>query len=793
MKISLNWIQEYTNTTSPPELLADKLTDLGLECTVEVSPLSFKDVVFGYVKECNPHPDSDHLSVCVVDIGDGEDYTIVCGAPNVRQGINVPVAKVGATLGSGSFKIKKSKLRGVKSNGMICSGKELGFSDDHEGIIILNAAADLGTPIEQVLDFGQDAVFDLELTPNRGDCLSHKGAAREVAIAENSEMIYRSLNLVESDSNVNDFIKIRIDNPEGCPRYAARVITGVKVGPSPEWLVNRLTAIGQKSINNVVDAANYVLMDSGHPMHTFDLNEIKSGEIGVRFADKGEKITLLDEVERELEDFHLLICDGKKPVALAGIMGGLNSGITEDTTDILLESAYFTPVVVRKGAKSLDISTDASRRFERDTDIDNVIFALDQLAALIVEIAGGEVKSGIVDNYPAPKKKNQVIFTADRCNALLGTELSMEDMRLIFQKLEIEFTENSGKFDCIIPYWRNDLEREVDLIEEIARVYGYNNLPVSSNFEGSYLAFIPDEHHLDGKIRNILSARGYNEHVANSLVSKSETELFSDREPVAITNPISSEMGYLRNSLSAGLLKAVSHNEKRRETYFRLFEFGAVHQVNHESETKTRETFKLGMAWYGISNQHWRTARDWDIFSVKGECDYLLNLLGCKRLRYMTESENGFDLCIAVYSGKVKLGIFGIPSSAAQKYYDLKGSIFVFEGELDNLRLAGTKNLQKYQLSSPYPAIQRDVNILVQKSISVEEISRSIKSSGGDLLQEILLTDIYESEELGGDKRSLLFSLTFQSLQKNLQSSVVDKFMEKIVGNLVKHHQAVQR
>jgi len=367
MDISLNWLKDYCDISLTPEELESGLTALGLECTFETQTLSFTNIVLGRVLECEQHPQSDHLSVCLVDIGDNENYQIVCGAPNVKEHILVPVAKVGATLNSGDFKIKKSKLRGVVSHGMICSGKELNLNDDHEGILILESEEPLGTPIERIINFGQDTIFQMDITPNRGDCFSHLGIAREVGILENQKIAKENAKISENHNSIDDFIKINIDASTGCPRYAARVITGVKIGPSPDWLVKRLESIGQKSINNVVDAANFALMDLGHPMHTFDLDLLAEKEINVRFAKKNEKITTLDEIERTLTTDHLLICDGKTPVALAGIMGDLKSGISEKTTSILIESAYFTPTIIRKGAKLLDLSTEASKRFERDS------------------------------------------------------------------------------------------------------------------------------------------------------------------------------------------------------------------------------------------------------------------------------------------------------------------------------------------------------------------------------------------------------------------------------------------
>ncbi len=793
MKVSLNWLHDYLATSFSPKELEGKLTDLGLECVVEESPLNFTDVVLGYVESCEPHPNSDHLSACEVNIGNGKLYSVVCGAPNVRQGIKVPVAKVGAVFNGGAFTIKKSKLRGVLSEGMICSGKELGYNDDEKGIMILETDAELGTPIERVLDFGQDAVFDIDLTPNRGDCLSHLGTARELSIIEGRPIKNRPVSLKESKRPTSDFIKVTIDNPEGCMRYAARIVTNVEIGPSPKWLEDRMQSIGQKSINNVVDAANFILMDTGHPMHTFDLDKFKSREIVVRFAADGEKITLLDEIERELGSHHLLICDGKRPIALAGIMGGLKSGISDHTQNILIESAYFDPAVVRKGAKSLDIATEASHRFERSTDIENVISSLDQLAALIAEVAGGEVLQGIVDNYPTPLMRSPISFSVKRCNDLLGTSLAENEIEKIFRALSIEFEKNSEIYLCEVPSYRNDLEREVDLIEEVARVFGYNNLPVSDQFKGSYLAFIPDIHEIDSRIRSQLYAMGFNEHLANSLVTVAETDLFSGVTSVKITNPISSEMSYLRTSLLPGLLNAVSFNEKRRSSLFKLFEFGAVHQYDEHSDTKSKESFHLGMAWCAGLPQHWRKVPGEDFFRIKGELTLLFSQLGCRRLRVTATDAIGFSFGVAFFSGKNLLGVLGCPSGKTNDQLDVRNEVILFEGDVQNISAALKNTGGKYQAPSAYPAMQRDIAILVKKAVSAEMLQRTIRSAGGDLLRNITIFDLYESEDIGDDQKSLAFGLTFQSDTSNLKANVIDKIMTKIVNNLAKQHQAVQR
>ncbi|MBC8214101.1 MAG: phenylalanine--tRNA ligase subunit beta [Candidatus Marinimicrobia bacterium] len=794
MKISHNWIQDYIKTELSPEVLEKGLTDLGLECTLQKSSLSFTNVVLGKVLECESHPDSDHLSICNVDVGDESNYQIVCGAPNVEIDIFVPVAKVGATLSNGEFKIKKAKLRGVKSFGMICSGQELQVNDDVDGIMIIDTNEPLGTPIEQVLNFNQSIVYDLDLTPNKGDCFGHLGVAREIGILEEKEIAKRKINFKESSKSVNDFVSINVDATDGCPRYTARVITGVKIGPSPQWLVERLTEIGQKSINNVVDASNYVLMDTGHPMHTFDLEKIKSKQIKVRFAEKGEKFTLLDETEQKLEEHHLLICDGNNPLALAGVMGGLESGITDETTDILIESAYFTPTVIRKSAKTLDISTESSKRFERDTDIENIIPSMDYLTQLIVELAGGEVAKGIIDVYPKPKQQLEVDFSLEKCNKFLGISIDNDRLQQIFNSLEIQFEIKDSLYHCSIPTFRNDLEREVDLFEEVARIYGYNNLPVSNAFTGCYTSFIKDEHKTDSSIRSILSSTGYLEHYSNSLISVEQTLHFSDLLPVSVSNPLSSEMAYLRNSIIPGLLTAVSYNEKRQQKYFKLFEIGAIHYQADSEEKGSHEDFNLGIVWFGKSQTHWRKTNEQDYYNVKGELNHFFNKLDCPKLRFVKEElEKGFEFSITLYSGKLKLGVLGKLSKDILKNFEIKTPIWVFSGSIENIAQSIATKKSKYRSPILYPAIERDIALLVKKEFTSEQLSRTVKGSGGELLKNVTLFDYFEKEELGIDMKSLAFSLTFQSPEKTLTDNEIDKFVTKILDKLVKQYQVVQR
>lgn len=793
MEISLNWLKKYLPITLSPEELEEGLTLLGIECTHESQSLSFSDVVLGRVTECDPHPQSDHLSVCMVDLGGGDQYQIVCGAPNVKAGILVPVAKVGATLSNGEFTIKKAKLRGVASMGMICSGKELQFNEDHEGILILESDLPLGTSIEKVLDFKKDTVFSMDITPNRGDCFSHLGIAREVALLENTSINKPEIDLEETGHPISDQIKIDIQAADGCPRYAARVINNVKVGPSPEWLVEKLQSIGLKSINNVVDAANYVLMDFGHPMHTFDLDKLSAKHIHVRYARENESMVLLDDSEKKLTQDHLLICDGDEPVALAGIMGGRDSEISNGTTNILIESAYFNPVIIRKGAKKLDLSTDASKRFERDTDIKNLIPAMNYLSELIVDLAGGEVAKGILDVYPKKKNAVNVILSLEKCNNLLGISLSKREIITILEKLNISCVEEKNHINCAIPTYRNDLTREVDLIEEIARVYGYEKIPESKIFSGSYQSLTPNLHSLDDKLRQILCYNGFSEHYSNSLQIENVNRHFSERKGVSILNPLSSEMSVLRNSILPGLLSAVAYNENRQNRGFKLFEIGAIHEVNENSIRLSEEYFFLGLVWHISPNMHWRKIQDIDIFTIKGEIQKILQIIGIRDLSFELENNTGLDKSFAVKSKNILLGNFGEISGNLRKEYHINGQVFAFQANIDTLSKMSVSVDSNYVPPSIYPSVTRDIALLVDKQVFSEEIIGSIQSVGGKLLIDVILFDYYEDPSIGSNKKSLAYSLKFQSSEKTLKDKVVDKLVNKILHHLKQQFGAIQR
>ena len=782
MIVSTKWLKEIIDYSLTPEELESGLTSLGLECTYKADVSSFSGIVVGKILSVSKVEDSDHLNLCKVDIGE-TTVEIVCGANNVEPDILVPVALPGATLDNGNFTIKKAKIRGVVSNGMICSEKELGISSNHKGIMIFSEHYEIGSKFTN--SKGNDIV-DIDLTPNRGDCFSHLGVAREIALLENIS-INQSIKSFETGDFDTD-IQIEIDNIDDCPRYAARVIKGVNVKPSPDWLREKIESIGHKSINNIVDAANYILFHFGHPMHTFDLDKIKNNKINVKKIKDKQNVMCLDGVTRSTTKDHLLICDGEKPIAIAGIMGLENSSVKDNTTNILIESAYFNPITVRKGAKQLDLSTDASKRFERDTDINMIIKSLDALTGLICEIAGGEPSKNVVDIYPKVKEKNIIDFDIDNCNALLGTSLNKKDMINILNKLSLEVLEERKSIKCIIPSYRNDLERSVDLYEEIARVYGYDNIPIAEFFSGSYSSLKKDKNLLSKKISNMLSNSGFNEHFSNSLLSEKEMMLFDDSKNVEIANPLSSDMQFLRNSIIPGLIKAVEFNLNHGNLDFKLFEVGEVHKVINTNKTSRYiQNSKLGIAWCCFGNKNWKNKNKFDFFDVKGEIDLIFKNLDVNVEYVNTNNE------IQLHLNKKQIGFIKTMDDIDSNLLKNKSEVFFAEINIDQLKNNYVNNRTRIVPPSQFPSIYRDISILISKTFSYSEIKNVISNAGGDLLKQVSLFDLYVDKDIDKDKHSLSISLEFASNTRTLKDKEIDDLMDRVIQVLKNNFKITQR
>jgi len=791
MKISYNWLKEYIDIDLDPEILAAKLTDAGLEAVIaETLPEFFDTIVVGDVISREPHPDADKLSVCMIDLGDGEPKQIICGAPNIAAGQKVPVATIGTTFPDG-MKIKKAKLRGVVSNGMVCSERELDLSQDHSGIMVLDEQAKPGTNMRSYLS-GDDVSIELDLTPDRSDALGHIGVARDLAALLGLTLRKPAIHLEEAATPTSSLVKVELEDQEACPRYAARIVRNVTIAESPAWMRQRLQAAGIRSINNVVDAANYVLMETGHPLHTFDLRYLEGEKIVVRKAREKEKITTLDGKERELDDSVLLICDGVKPVAVAGIMGGENSEVKDDTTDLLLESAYFNPVVVRRGAKKLQLATDASHRFERGTDPNGIPYALDRLAALILELAGGEITSGQVDAYPDVIKPLVVEMRTARCNAVLGTDISMERMAEIFNGLELFHTVENGVFSVTVPTFRPDIEREIDLVEEIGRIHGYNNIPLPDHFTiaNKINGKTPDQ--TRERIIDHFAAIGFNQIYGNGLLAVEEhPAVFGDEEALLLANPLSRDMASMRSSLLMGIAKVADHNLNRRQSDLKLFELGQVSTLDVSSDTGACETSHLGVFISGdLQTKQWsQDAVPVDVFHMKGILrSTFRDLFGLDLVFRSTEHELFTEAISVELDGEV-IGVLGNLKQINQNLKSVRGVY----AEIRISNGLGLDRQIQYEQVPVYPAVERDMSILIPANIAYEQIDETIRNNAGKSLLYSRLYDIYEGKSIASGKKSLTFRLVFQNSSRTLTEKEIDKDFQRILKGLEDAYNATLR
>ncbi|MBT7579446.1 MAG: phenylalanine--tRNA ligase subunit beta [Candidatus Marinimicrobia bacterium] len=791
MNISYNWLKEYIDIDLEPEILAEKLTHAGLEAViVETLPEFFKSIVVGHVISKEKHPDADKLSVCMIDLGDDEPKQIICGAPNIAAGQNVPVATIGTTFPDG-MKIKKAKLRGVVSNGMVCSERELDLSQDHAGIMVLDKDAELGMDMKAYLS-GNDVSIELDLTPDRSDALGHIGVARDLGALLDIQMRKPVVEVNESSTPTSSLLSIELADPQACPRYAARIVRNVKIAESPSWIRQRLQAAGIRSINNVVDAANYVLMETGHPLHTFDLRYIEGGKIVVRKAEHKEKITTLDGKERELDDSVLLICDGKKPVAVAGVMGGENSEVKDDTTDLLLESAYFDPVVVRRGAKKLQLATDASHRFERGTDPNGIPYALDRLASLIVELAGGEITQGQVDAYPTVIEPLEVVLRTERCNAILGTDINASTIAKILNGLELFHKESEGVFHVRVPTFRPDITREIDLIEEVGRIFGYNNIPVPQHFSIANKINKKPPDQMREKIIDHLAAVGFNQIYGNGLLAVDEhPSVFGDEEALLLANPLSRDMASMRSSLLMGMAKVADYNINRRQSDLKIFELGQVSTVDLDSDTGARETSHLGLFVSGeIRNKQWSQETEVaDIFHMKGILTSTFRDLFGVQLNYLSIEHDLFTESMAVILDEDVIGVLGNIKTINQSLKSVSGVY----AELRISERLGLDRDIKYESVSIYPTVERDLSILIDTMVPFGQINETIQKNAGKSLVYSRLYDIYEGKSIASGKKSLTFRLVFQNKTRTLTEKEIDKDFRRILKGLEDAYNATLR
>ena len=796
MKISYNWLKQFIKIDLKSEETAALLTDLGLEVEVVEKYQSVKGglegVVVGHIISCEKHPDADRLNITKVDLGDGNPVQIVCGASNVAAGQKVPVATIGTKLidkEGNEFEIKKGKIRGQESHGMICAEDELGLGTGHDGIMILDENLIPGTVASVVFKIENDEVFEIGLTPNRADAMSHMGVARDLRAGllqknTNVELITPSVSNFRIDKRT---LKIDVDvkDTKLAPRYCGVTISGVSIKPSPDWLQNRLKSIGLTPKNNIVDITNYVLHEIGQPLHAFDASKI-NGKIIVKTLPSGTKFTTLDDVERTLHEEDLMICDEKGPLCMAGVFGGKNSGVTESTNSIFLESAYFNPVSVRKTAKRHALNTDASFRFERGIDSTITQYALKRAAMLIIEIAGGEITSDIVDINPKKLEDFPVFLNFEKTAKLIGQELPKETIKKILASLDIKVNSVSDAgLGLIIPSYRVDVQREVDVIEEILRVYGYNNIQFTKKLNATVANSARTE---DYKIQNIIATQlnslGFHEIMANSLTTPDyvrHSEMLKEEFNVIIVNPLSGDLSAMRQSLLFSGLETVSYNINRRNGDLKLFEFGKTY---HKLPSGFEENKHLSLFVSGKrSSENWSTPQNpSDFFLFKGYVSTVLERLGIHKIQNKPVESDLFSEGIAIACGNDTLVEFGTIKKSILKHFDIKQEVFYADYNW-NLILKLLSNKIKFTDIPKYPEVRRDLALLVDKSVAFDKIYTIARQSEKTLLKEINLFDVFEGENLPEGKKSYAISFTLQDNSKTLTDSQIEKIMNKLQSN----------
>lgn len=794
MKISYNWLQNYIKTDLSIDEMSTILTDIGLEVEgldeVESVKGGLKGLVVGEVKTCEQHSNADKLKVTKVDVGAAELLDIVCGAPNVAAGQKVIVAAVGTVLydEDKDFKIKKSKIRGEVSEGMICAEDEIGLGKGHDGIMVLDKEAVVGTPASEFFNLTSDTVFEIGLTPNRIDAASHYGVARDLAAylnltSKHELMLPDVSSFTEGPSNS---IVVEVEDSALAPRYCGVEIKNVKVQASPDWLQNKLKAIGLKPINNVVDITNFVLHELAQPLHAFDLDKISGKKVNVRCAKQGEKFTTLDGVERELSNQDLMICNDEKPMCIAGVFGGESSGVSEGTTSIFLESAYFNPVSVRKTAKRHGLNTDASFRFERGIDPNITVFALKRATLLIQEIAGGEVSSKITDLYPNPIEDFNVELTFSKVNQVIGNALPKVSVRDILQNLSIKILKAEGdKLSLLVPAYRVDVQRDVDVIEEILRIYGYNNV-ILPRFMKSNLSPNPKviPHKIENTVADFLSSVGFAEIFNNSLTNPAYYA--EENDLVAMVNPLSRETEVLRGDMLYGGLESVVHNQKRKRKNLKFYEFGKTYRDLGES--KFEEIKRLGLWMTGDSNEEsWQQAKPpTDFYLLKEKVEAVLKRVGVRKYKAASIVDSRFSTSLEFSKGKNSLVVFGQLATSELKKADGKETVYYAEFNWDIvLRMVSGKDIQ-YNVVSKFPSVRRDLALLIDESIAFDEIKAIARKVEQRLLKEVNLFDVYEGKNLASGKKSYGVSFTFQDENQTLTDKVIDQVMEKMIDSLGK-------
>lgn len=811
MNISYNWLKEYLDFDLQPDEVAAALTSIGLETggveEVQTIKGGLEGLVIGEVLTCEDHPNSDHLHITTVNVGGEAPLQIVCGAPNVAAGQKVVVAVNGTKLYDGDqcFTIKKSKIRGVESNGMICAEDEIGIGTDHSGIIVLPADAVVGTLAKDYYNVKSDYVLEVDITPNRVDATSHYGVARDLAAYLKQAGKPAALRLPSVEAfKIDDetpAIEVVVENEEACLRYSGVTIKGVTVKESPEWLQNRLRVIGLRPINNVVDVTNFILHELGQPLHSFDAAKIKGNKVVVKAVEAGTKFVTLDGVERTLTDRDLMICNTEEPMCIGGVFGGLDSGVTEQTTDVFLESACFHPTWIRKTARRFGLNTDASFRFERGLDPNNTIYVLKRAALLIQELAGGKITGAIQDVYPKVVEPYRVEVSYAKINSLIGKEIPVETVKSIVDSLEMKIESETAEGLCLrVPVYRIDVQRDVDVIEDILRIYGYNNVEFNEEVKACLSYQTPTDHSY--KMQNLISEQlcgcGFNEIMNNSLTRSayySDLTVYPEKNCVRLMNPLSADLNVMRQTLLFGGLESAEHNMKRRRGNIRFYEFGNCYQYDEtkkkegESLAGFSEDYRLGIWLAGnrVENSWAHPNEKTTVYELKAYVENVLSRLGLNlgKLVFgvLTDDIYSAGLSITTQSGR-RLGSLGIVSKKILKAMDIDVEVYFAELSWTALMKETRKNKVTYTEISKFPAVKRDLALLLDKSVAFADIEKIAGESERKLLKSVTLFDVYEGKNLPAGKKSYAVSFYLQDDNKTLNDKQIDAIMKKIQTNL---------
>ena len=800
MKVSLSWLKDYVPIEMDPADLAEALTMVGLEIESVSDRYRYLDTVFvGRIEEITPHPNADKLHLCIVETGQGK-VSVVCGAPNAKTGMLSPIALPGTEFPEG-FVLEKSVIRGQASEGMLCSEGELGLGEDRSGIIALDPSLSVGDKLAPALALS-DTVFEIEITPNRPDCLSLIGVAREIAAIQKVGLTYPDFNLDDKDNAICEKTSIKIEAPDHCPRYVARLFEDIKIKPSPFWMQDRLLSIGQRPINNIVDVTNFVLMEMGQPLHAFDFDFLEENRIVVRTASKGERFVTLDEKERVLDAEMLMICDGQKAVAVGGVMGGFNSEIKDSTTRVLLESAYFSPISVRRTSKRLGLSTEASHRFERGVDPAGQVAAANRAAKLMVELGGGRLISGLIDEHPKPQSAKSLKLSVKNTNRLLGTQLKSKEIADLLKSIEFTVDKKDEDFLTVTaPCFRVDISRPEDLMEEVARLSGYNNIPTTFPVMPATGRSYHKEIDIRNRMRRLMTGLGFRETTNYSFMHQQSADRLRlkaadpRRQLVDILNPLTEDQAAMRTSLVPGLLETVHYNFSQQIKNLKIFEIGKIF-INENPQHLPSEAEMLAGLWTGSRYEaSWHDqAADCDFYDIKGVVEGLLSALQIDGIQFTGLPEDECAYTRAGHTAQIlcndtSFGIVGEIHPEVLANYDLEQAAFLFELNCDHLIPLIKDTIQSKPIPK-FPAIFRDITIIVDNDIETQKIVAEGCNQTEALVESFNLLDVFEGKPIAEGKKSVSLRVTYRSAEKTLQDEDVTPIHQSIAERLVKAFKA---